>query len=261
MSQSETPLIEARDVVVRRGECPVVDRASLGIRRGEIVVLVGPNGAGKTTLMRALAGVQRIDAGEVLIGGVRLSGIGPERRARAIGYLPQTRDVHWPLAVSEIVTLGQPGERLLGRTTGVPDEARQVMADFDVTHLAARPVTELSGGELARVLLARAVLQGGDVLIADEPAAGLDLKHRLGLMSALRARIEARGSAALVSVHDLALAVRHADRIVVMHRGRIVACGPAATTLTPDVLKSVWDVDGEVRVIDGVAVLIARAAG
>lgn len=256
---TRTPaLLEGREIVVRRGACPVVDHVSIDVRRGELVVLVGPNGAGKTTLMRALAGVQAIDGGEVKIEGKGLGTLSPEARMRAIGYMPQTRDVHWPLSVAEIVTLGQPGVAMMRDVRNVSDDAREVMANFDVTHLSSRRVTELSGGELARVLLARAILQGGQVLIADEPAAGLDLKHRLGLMSALRRRITARGTGALVSVHDLGLAVRHADRVVVMDKGRIATSGAPETTLSRDVLKSVWDVDGDVRTIDGIAVLIAR---
>ena len=170
----------ARDAGVRLSGRIVLDGANLALSPGEVVGLLGPNGAGKSTLMRALAGqVER--SGAVLIDGQDIAALAHQERARRIAYLPQARLIGWPLAVEKVVGLGRLPWQAFGRKAGPEDAAivREAMAVMDVTHLAARPATELSGGEQARVVAARAIAQATPFLLADEPASGLDPAHQI----------------------------------------------------------------------------------
>ena len=252
------PVLSARDVSVMRGVRQLLSGVSFDLNSRELVALVGPNGAGKTTLMRAFAGLQSLTSGRIMLADRNLAELDGAVRARALSYMPQTREVHWPLPVREVVLLGQPGAMLAGGEPNDGDEFRALADKLDIGALLDRKATEVSGGELARVLLARAMLQPSRILIADEPTAGLDLAHRLAAMQALREVARRDGRAVLVSLHDLATAARFADRIVVMHGGRIAADGTAAQALAPEVMREVWQVDAELREVDGVPVLLTR---
>jgi iron complex transport system ATP-binding protein len=221
-----------RGMTVRRGPCPVVEDATLAVGPGEFLGLVGPNGAGKTTLLRAAVGLLPAD------GERPLAALPPAARARAVAWLPQAREIAWPVPVADLVALG----RLPYGAADPADPA--VIAALDRTDaraLAGRPATALSGGEQARVLIARAVAQGAPVLVADEPVAGLDPAHQIGAMQ-LFAELAAEGRAVVVSLHDLGLAARFCTRIAVMHRGRIVADGPPRAVLTPALLAEVFGI-------------------
>ncbi|HWK13593.1 MAG TPA: ABC transporter ATP-binding protein [Rhizobiaceae bacterium] len=220
--------LATENVSVTLGGRAVVRAATLALEPGALVGLVGPNGAGKSTLMRALAGLAACD-GTVTCDGRPVSGMSPRERARHVAHLPQARHIGWAMTVENLVMLGRhpwTGTRPSQRDRAIVAEA---MALMDVTELAARRATELSGGEQARVLAARAIAQDTPVLIADEPAAGLDPAHQIAMMQALRRRA-AQGRAVMVSLHDLSLAARWCDRVVVMAEGGLAADG------TPDIL-------------------------
>jgi iron complex transport system ATP-binding protein len=241
-------VLQAQGVSVQLGGALVVDRADVALHAGELVALVGPNGAGKTTLIRALAGLLPSE-GRIAIDGRPLDAILPRERARRIAYLPQGNVFHWPLAVADVVALGRhPHADPLGR---VSDADRAAVAEaLDMTEtraLAARPVTTLSGGERARVALARALATQAAVLLADEPTVSLDPRHQLTVMNLLREAARA-GGAVLAVVHDLALAARFAGRVLVMDRGRIVADAQPAQALTAARIAAVFGV--EVAIVD-----------
>lgn len=222
---------------VLRGTCPVVDTATLALRPGEVTGLIGPNGAGKTSLMRAALGLLPHR------GRSSLSAMPARLRARHVAWLPQSREIAWPIAVENLVMLGRVPHLSAGQS---PTEADHVavtaaLRTMDLTNFRTRPATELSGGEQARVLIARALAQETPLILADEPVAGLDPGHQIATMQAFRA-LAAQGTATLVSLHDLGLAARHCDRLILMDRGRIVADGTPETVLTPDHLHDTFGI-------------------
>jgi iron complex transport system ATP-binding protein len=212
--------LSARGVGVRLGGRRVLQGIELSVAPGEIVAVIGANGAGKSTLLKAVSGLIAPAEGVVTLGGVALAEIDARTLGREIAYLPQERAVHWPLTVRRLVLLGRLPFR--ARVAGPSvDDARAVdeaMAAMDVSQFADRPVTELSGGERARVLLARALAQRPRFLVADEPTTGLDPAHGLTLFAQF-VRMAAEGRAVVVALHDLSLAARYCHRVLLLKAG------------------------------------------
>ena len=232
-------LLTLTDLIVRRDECPVVDRVSLTIAPGECVGLIGPNGAGKTTLMRAALGLLPFSGHSSLIDMDRLA------RARRAAWLPQTREIAWPVDVETVVSLGRlpHGRTLSGLTAEDRSAVDQALERMDLSAFRHRTATRLSGGEQARVLIARALAQEAPLLLADEPIAGLDPAHQIAAMGVF-AQLAREGRAIVTALHDLGLAARHCTRLLIMHQGRLVADGRPEEVLTPDNLRSVFGVTG-----------------
>ena len=217
----------------------VLSGVSLGLKAGELVALCGPNGAGKSSVIRALLGLLPLSEGRALLGGSEVRALTPRARAEAAAYLPQERRIAWNLPAIQVAALGAP---FLAGSEAL-DRARAVLAEVDAAHLADRGVADMSGGERARVLLARAFVSQAPALLADEPAAGLDPDAQLMVMERLRDRARS-GQAVLVSLHDLTLAARYADRVVVLEQGGNAADGPPLKALSPEVLKRVFGLSG-----------------
>lgn len=198
------------------------------VRAGEVVGLVGPNGSGKSTLLKAAAGILP-GGGSVRLNGTPLADVPPKALARQLAYLPQNPVCHWPLSVERVVELGLLPFELSPQQR--EERIRRAMQSVDVTHFRGRCIHELSGGERARVFLARALAGDPDLLLVDEPGAGLDAYHQLQLMELIRARAEA-GNGVVVVLHDLGLAARFCHRLLLMHEGRLAASGSADTVLS-----------------------------
>jgi iron complex transport system ATP-binding protein len=233
---SAVRLISASAVL---GGRPVLDGVDLSVASGELVALCGPNGAGKSSAIRACVGLVPLTAGEAHLAGRSVHGLSARQRAERVAYLPQERAIAWNMPALEIAALGAPflsGPEALIR-------ARQALEAVGAAALADRGVAEMSGGERARVLLARALVSQAPLLLADEPVAGLDPDAQLLVLEKLKTRSRS-GGAVLVSLHDLTLAARWADRVVVMDRGRVVAHGAPLDALTPGVLQSVFGITG-----------------
>jgi iron complex transport system ATP-binding protein len=238
-------VLQIAHLSVSLGRRQVLADVTLTVQAGEFVVVVGPNGAGKTTLLRAAAGLIP-SSGEIAIGEVPLARLSPQQRARTLGYLPQGHVFHWPLTVFDIVALGR-----LPRGAGadLSDADREAvgiaMKETGTAEFAGRAVTTLSGGERARVAMARVLATEAPLILADEPTASLDLRHQITVIEMLRRHANSFGAVVAV-LHDLALAARHADRIVVVDSGRIVADGPPREVLTSARLAETFGVKADV---------------
>lgn len=241
------PLARVEGLTVRLGGRPVLQDVSIEIRSGEVLGLVGPNGAGKTSLLRVLAGLLRPERGQVTAPA----------GAGAIGYLPQQGEVHWPVTVRHLVSLGRLPHLPPFARPGAADAARidAALAATAVEHLAERPMTDISGGERARVHLARVLAGTPRLLLADEPVAGLDPRHQLEVMALFR-RQAGEGRGVVMVVHDLALAARFCDRVVLLDRGRLAADGAPAAVLTPKRIADVYGVDSVTVTVDGQALVL-----
>ncbi|MBU6443038.1 MAG: ABC transporter ATP-binding protein [Alphaproteobacteria bacterium] len=245
-----SPALSLENVTVRYGERAVLGDISLAFEAGTLTGLVGPNGAGKTTLLRTCLGLLPAQAGTVRVFGRPLGGYSPDARARAIAYLPQSTEAHWPLVARRVVALGRLPHRPAFARILSADEAAidKALARCDATALAGRRLNEISAGERARVLLARALATVAPILLVDEPAAHLDPAHQLRLMELLREEAR-RGTAVVVTLHDLPLAARYCDRLVLLKNGGIAAAGPPQDALSDAALAHVFGV-GALRVPD-----------
>ncbi len=234
----------------------VLDSASISIAPGEVVALLGPNGAGKTTLMRAALGLLPLASGAARLGGDDPLRLDPRARALKAAYLPQRPQAIWPIAVEALVALGRYAhgaapERLAPVDQAAVDEA---LTTCGLAPLRKRRMDELSGGEKARAHLARALAQAAPMLVLDEPTAGLDPAQALGVADIVRAQANA-GRAVLLSTHDIALALRAADRFVVLRAGRIIADG-GADVLTPAILEAAYGRRARLERLDGAPVVL-----
>jgi iron complex transport system ATP-binding protein len=235
-------LLSLDGVGVSLGGRQVLDGISLSIGRGELVGLIGPNGAGKSTLLRAVLGLAA-SRGDIRIADRDATALTDRERALIVSFLPQEREIAWPVTVERLVALG----RAPHRGPFAPASARdahavaEAMRRADVEAFANRPATHLSGGEKARVLIARALAQEAPLLLADEPTAGLDPAHQIGLMRVF-ADLVRDGGSVVVSLHELGLAARWCTRLVLLDRGAIVADGAPAEVLTPRRLRDVYGI-------------------
>jgi len=232
-------LLELDGAVARMGAATVLDGVSLSVRAGEMVALCGPNGAGKSSAVRAALGLMPLHGGAAKLGGEDVDRLSERERGARAAYLPQERHIAWNLPAIEVAALGAP---FLSGADAL-DRARKALDEVGAGHLAERGVAEMSGGERARVLLARALVVQAPLLLADEPIAGLDPDAQLLVLERLRARADA-GGGVLVSLHDLTLAARVADRVIVLNAGRVVADGSPIEALSPAVLRSAFHLDG-----------------
>ncbi len=232
--------LKAKDLAVDRGQRRVVQPLNAVLEPGTITAICGPNGAGKSSLLMALAGLLNCAQGEALLGEEPLQALPAKTRAKAIGYLPQSGDVAWNVAVESLVALGRHPHGDAKGESG----ARAVQAALEATQMAEfarRPIHQLSGGEKARALLARALAGEPEWILADEPLAALDLAHQLNLIAQLKERARA-GQGVVIVLHDLALAMNHADRALVLKDGALVADGSPEDALASDEIAKVWGI-------------------
>ena len=257
---SEAAFLAAQGLNVKLAGRAVLNDISLSLSRRHLVALVGPNGAGKTTLLRALAGLLPSD-GAIHVGGEALSSLALRDRARRFAYLPQGHIVHWPLPARDIVALGRYPHGATDPARLSPKDSEAVlraMQATDVVAFADRRVTELSGGERSRVALARVLAVEAPVILADEPTASLDPRHQFDVMKSLRAAAD-RGVLVILVTHDLGLAARFADHLLVLREGRLVAQGAPAAALSEQVMADVFRISAYRAEFEREAVIVPWA--
>jgi len=221
--------------VVKQGE-PILGPIDLALEQGRITAICGPNGAGKSTLLASLAGLEDLASGTVKLDNLELRSAHPRERALAVGFLPQDGEIAWDVSVRNLVALGRMPHR---DVAGEPVE--RALIALDLLDFADRPISSLSGGERARALLARVFAGEPRWILVDEPLAALDIAHQLAMIDTLRKAARA-GAGVVLVVHDLAVAMNNADRVVVLDKGEIAADGPPTVALSEDVLCGVWGV-------------------
>jgi iron complex transport system ATP-binding protein len=237
-------MLTADGVRVLLDKVEVLHGVSMSVAPGEVVGLIGPNGAGKSTLIRTIAGLEKPRSGRVEVDGEDMTELEPGVRARRIGYLPQSSEVYWPVTVENLVALGRVPYRRLFAALG-PEDRNAIEGALETMELGTlrdRSVGTLSGGERARVLVARMLAVGAPVLLADEPVAGLDPYHQIQLMDVFAAERE-KGRAVVIVLHDLTLASRYCDRLILMNDGVVAADGDPESVLTSERIREVYRVE------------------
>ncbi len=238
-----TGYLEARAVHFRRGTRVILDDITIRLRSGEIVALLGANGAGKSTLFRILLGFLKPERGEVRLGDKPLMGYSRRTLAQRIAYVPQAHVAPFPYRVRDVVLLGRLAETGIFRAPRAADHQAvgEVLERLAITHLAARPYTEISGGERQLTLIARALAQGAGILVMDEPMTGLDYGYQIRLLQHL-VDLAGSGHSILLSTHNPEHAVQAATRIAVLRDGAIMADGPPIQIITPALIRALYGV-------------------
>lgn len=218
---------------------------------GEVIALAGPNGCGKTTLLKCIGGLHRTKSGEVIINGKRLSKMSMRESASYIGYVPQDTGTTFAISVINSVMLGRtPYIRFRASEKDI-EIAEQAVEQMGLSSIAFRMINELSGGERQRVIIARALAQQPDILLLDEPTSSLDLRHQLETLEIVQSIAKDRNLLVIISIHDLNLAARFADRIIMMHNGVLIADGTPADVVTPDNIARIYGVMASVNCKNG----------
>ncbi|MHC5233645.1 ABC transporter ATP-binding protein [Brucella sp. LJL56] len=243
--------LSVKNLSVSLGGKAALSDASFNIHGGEFIGLIGPNGAGKTTLLRAILGLVA-SRGEISLDGDDLRQTSASTKVQNLAYLPQDRDVAWPVSVEMLVSLGRSALKPVFASLSAQDAAliETAMQRMDVARFRDRSAMQLSGGERARVLIARVLAQDTPVILADEPVAGLDPSHQLGLMQSF-AELAQEGRTVVASLHELSLAAQHCTRLILLDKGHIVADGKPTEVLTPQLLHDVYGIKAKIMMVDG----------
>jgi iron complex transport system ATP-binding protein len=236
--------LEARDLCCRYGHRTALDGVSLSARAGEVLAVLGPNGSGKTTLLRALARLHRPAEGSVRLQGQNVWSRSPGQIARDVALMPQSERRDAPLTVEQTVALGRMPHRgwLLPLTTADRAAIDMALRAAALEELRERPITELSGGEWRRVILARSLAQEARVLLLDEPTSGLDLRFQMEILQLVQRLTAEQQLTVVLTLHDLSLAALHADRIALLSPRGLLACGPPNDVLTAENIETTFGI-------------------
>lgn len=245
--------LEITDVEFSYPGHKVLTGVSLDVREGSFCALLGPNGSGKSTLTKILAGVHKPGSGSVRFNGVDLLGLRRREHARTVGYVPQSSEAPFDLTVREAVLLGRTPHFGLRPSKTDWEKVDDAIELLGLTELVERRLSELSGGQAQRALVARAIAQDTRLLLLDEPTSALDLRYQVETLQLVRWITKARGITALIAIHDLNHAGRFCDQTVLLHRGRIVASGTPVEAFQEQTLAEVYGLSVTVEERDGYA--------
>ncbi len=244
--------LEAENARVELGERDALKGVSASFQPGALTGVIGANGAGKTTLLRALAGLAPLKGGRIMLDGEPIDAFDRRETARRVGYLAQKQESAFPFRADETVMMGRyPHQGRLAPETEADREAvAAALRDVDAEDLAGRAINELSGGELQRVLIARTLAAQTPVLLLDEPFANLDVRHCLDILAILRAQAS-EGRTVVVSVHDLNLAHRFCDELLLLHEGEVLVSGNPRSVLRPEFIEQAFGVCAQILPVNG----------
>lgn len=247
----------AKNITVQRDGHRLVSDLSITLKPGTLTIIIGPNGAGKSMTLRAMVGLEPIESGAVTLNGQSVHQMKAPDRARHVAYLPQSRPLAWPQRVYDLVALGRFAYGTNSARLSDADESAvdKAIRACHLTDLQKRSADTLSGGELARVHMARALASEAPYLVADEPIASLDPYHQLQILDVLKSYCTAGGTA-LIVVHDMALAARYADQLICLKGGHMLASGQSETILTPPLIADLFNVSASLQ--DGYPMLHSR---
>ncbi len=239
--------IRIRGLEFSYSSIPALKDVTIDIHESEIVAIVGPNGSGKSTLLKCIERILKPQKGVILINGKDVKDFSQIEIARTVGYVPQSVKQFFPATVFEVVLMGR--RPYLGWRCSKRDIEKvfEVLKILNIENIAMRDFNELSGGQQQKVLIARALVQEPEILLLDEPTANLDIKHQLEVMEIIKRIVRMNGITAIIAIHDLNLASKYADRIVMMKDGKVFAIGTPEEVLTSANIESVYDV--KVRII------------
>jgi len=248
-------MIDVRSLSFSYGKSNVLNDIDLTVNKGEITALIGPNGSGKTTLLRSLMNIYKRKGGTVTVNGQALEKIDKDQFHRVMAYVPQYISNRFPLKVFDAVLMG----RRRNLSWRIPDEdiaaVEQVLNRLNLSNLAMRDMTQLSGGERQKVALARAVAQDADFIILDEPTSSLDIRHQIETMEILSS-LAGEGKGILMAIHDIQIAANMADVMCVLSGGNIYSAGCPADVVNSEMLQRVYGVEAEVSVVNGFSINI-----
>lgn len=225
--------IRLENLHVTLGDKPLIHGVSASFELGQVIGLIGPNGAGKTTLLKSMLRLLPLSSGKIFLCGEEVSARAPHQLQDVVSYLPQGQTAYWPLSIYDLVALGRPD--------GDKAAIEHAIAAVGLDGFQRRPISELSGGERARALLARVLASDAPLIFADEPVASLDPHHQLAVMDIFRKAAQ-RGRTIITVLHDLNLAERYCDTLALLHEGRLVACGDPSSVLQGPILSDVYKV-------------------
>ncbi|MFQ5625210.1 MAG: ABC transporter ATP-binding protein [Methyloligellaceae bacterium] len=225
----------------------ILSDVSFECEGGEFIGILGPNGAGKSTLLKVLAGLQAPSQGQIRVDGITAKSLSLPQRAKIFAFLPQQRTIHWPVSVETLISLARLPHRPFWKQASTEDTraVSRSMRETDIEHLRDRTATKLSGGEQARILLARMLAQQAPVLLADEPTTALDPAHQFSVMATFAARSR-RGALVLAALHDINLASRWCDRLIILKDGSVVRDGAPQDILSTGLMAEVYGVESRI---------------
>ena len=261
MPENENILIDARNVNVEYETYHALHDIMLSIKAGELVAIIGPNGCGKSTTMRTINGLLKLSTGSLTVGGLDVTKVSLEEMAKMCSNIPTEFPPDFNLSVYEVVMLGSyPHRQSMWWETEKDEEVvRAALEMYGMSHLADRDITQLSSGERQRTLIAKAYVQQPRIMLVDEPTAHLDIRYTLEVMQYFKDLIKREKDMAIViAAHDLNAVAKYCDRIVMMKKGHIIACGTPEEVMTPENIETVYGVKADVIKHDGALVMIAK---
>jgi len=243
--------IDVQNISFSYGSHAVLNHISCRINSGEILCIVGPNGSGKSTLAKCMDGLLTPQSGTIFLGGTKSTDLSPIERARLVGYVPQSSPPNFSATVFETVMMGRRPHGSWRTSREDIHKVARIIRYMDLDQEAFRDINQLSGGQRQRVFIARALAQEPRVLLLDEPTSALDMAHQLDTMEILQTLTQTQGLSVAIILHDLNLAARYGNRILMLNRGNIHALGEPETVLTPDNLARIYGIRAAVRIIEG----------
>ncbi len=232
-------MLDIRNIFLQYDEKNILDNISCQVEKGEFFVIIGPNGAGKTSLLKIIAGLEKTDNGSVICKGKKLTDYSRKELSQVIAMVPQHVDTNFPFTVAETVLMGRsPHLGLLGLESRNDYLLAETAMQFtDITHLAKRRLHQISGGELQRVIIARAICQQPEIVLLDEPTAALDPAHQLKVMDLMENFRQKENTTIIMVSHDLNLASLYGDRLLLIKEGRAMKTGTPAEVLSAELLQ------------------------